>query len=55
MVPRVFRAAVDWCWTRGSVCVCAAVGEGDELGECVGSVRSFEEGGVADLLMCALI
>ena len=51
MIPRIFRAAEDGRGRGGAVCIGAAVREGNELCEGVGTMRALEEGGVADLLV----
>jgi hypothetical protein len=41
VITRVFRGAEDWLRGGGALCVGAAVGEGDELCELVGAVRTL--------------
>lgn len=49
MVSNVLCTAIDRRWRRGAVQVCAAVGEGDELGEGVGPLWSPQQRRVATL------
>ncbi len=50
MISCVSRGSVDGCWGGGALRVGAAVGESDELGKGIGTVGTFEEGGVPSLL-----
>lgn len=49
MVPRVFGGFVDGLWGGGAREVGAAVGEGDHLGEGVGSMWPAQQRGVSFL------